>query len=261
MPETTRLSVDDLRTDGGTQPRSSLDERTITEYSRAMERGVEFPPVKVMYDGSNYWLFDGFHRLEATCAVGRDTIKAQVYQGTQEDAQWASLSANKAHGLRRTREDKRRAIKKALRGWATEMSNNAIARHIGCSDVTVGKYRKQLEEQGDIPEVVERTAQREGKAYTQNTENVGSHTQEATAGTAPEEPASSEEDVVQEDDAESSERSSPEREHADVVEGLKKSCCRFLASLDGQDVPEWMESEVKPVLDRVYRVVSPGPAE
>ncbi len=257
MPETTRLNIDDLRTDGGTQPRSCLDEATIFEYARAMERGVEFPPVQVMYDGSDYWLFDGFHRLEASCELGRDSVKAQVHQGTHEDAQWASLAANKAHGLRRTREDKRRAIKKALRGWGTEVSNNAIARHVGCSDATVGKYRKQLEEAGEIPEVVNRKATRAGRVYTQNTENVGAHTQkeeDSSSESSSEERSSSIPDE-KEDQDDTVEESTQQRPGSKAVEALRESCRDFLEFFDDDSVPSWVHPELKPVLDEVYEVI------
>ena len=107
------LDLTEIRTDGGTQPRAQLDGVTVSEYADAMRRGNDFPPVKVMHDGENYWLYDGFHRVQAARQIGRETIKADVEQGTKEDAQWASLAANKRHGLRRSQEDKRRAIKRA----------------------------------------------------------------------------------------------------------------------------------------------------
>ena len=173
MPDTTELSIADLRTDGGTQPRAYLDGPTVMEYAKTMERGVELPPVSVMYDGKHYWLYDGFHRVKAAQNVDHATIRAEVEQGTQEDAQWASLAANKRHGLRRSQADKRRVIKRALKGWGSNKSDRAIARHVGCSNRTVGKYRAALEASGQITQIEEREVTRNGTTYTQRTTNIG----------------------------------------------------------------------------------------
>lgn len=140
------LQISDLRTDGGTQPRATLDGPTVMEYAETMERGVELPPVKVMHDGKDYWLYDGFHRVKAAQNIGRTTIRAEVEKGTRNDAQWASLAANKDHGLRRTQADKRRAIKQALKGWGAEYSDNQIAKHLGVAQSTVSRYRRSLNE-------------------------------------------------------------------------------------------------------------------
>jgi len=140
----TELSIDDIRTDGGTQPRAEINRGIVSEYAEDLERGDTFPPVKVMYDGEDYWLYDGFHRVEAYREQGHTTITANVEQGTKQDAQWASLAANQKHGLRRSQVDKRRAIKQALKGWGQEYSDNRIADHLGVSNSTVSRYRRSL---------------------------------------------------------------------------------------------------------------------
>ena len=138
------LKISEIRTDGGTQPRAALDPEIIAEYADAMDRGEQFPPVDVMYDGDHYWLFDGFHRVKAAGTTDRTTIAAEVHQGTQQDAQWESLAANKKHGLRRSRADKQRAVKQALKGWGSEKSAREIARHVGVSDATVRRYSEEV---------------------------------------------------------------------------------------------------------------------
>jgi len=105
---------------------------------------VDFPPISVMYDGEEYWLYDGFHRLRAAEKVGRSEIEADVEQGTKEDAQWASLAANKQHGLRRSQADKERAITRALKGWYEEKSQREIARHVGVSNSTVSRKCEEV---------------------------------------------------------------------------------------------------------------------
>lgn len=167
------IKICNIRTDGGTQPRAEIDIAVVAEYADDMARGDVFPPVRVVYDGSDYWLVDGFHRVQAAKKCSRQTIDSQITQGTVEDARWLSLAANARHGKRRTRADKQRAIKRALMGWAVEKSDSEIARHVGCSDKTVGKYRKELESSSEIPKIENRTVTRNGVEYTQSTSNIG----------------------------------------------------------------------------------------
>jgi N6-adenosine-specific RNA methylase IME4 len=138
------IQLDAIRRDGGTQPRESLDAFVVQDYADALERGDTFPPVQVVYDGTDYWLYDGFHRVHAYEKAGRDSIPSDVTQGTQKDAQWLSLAANKDHGLRRTRADKRRAVVKALEGWGKSKSFAEIGRHIGVADTTVSRTHERL---------------------------------------------------------------------------------------------------------------------
>ena len=111
-----QLDPKTIRVDGGTQPRAELLIEVMEDYAEQMRGGVEFPPITVFFDGKDYWLVDGFHRLGAHQRVRPNAaIEADVIQGTQSEAQWYSLGANKTHGLRRTPEDRRRAVQAALR--------------------------------------------------------------------------------------------------------------------------------------------------
>jgi transposase-like protein len=169
-----RLSIAEIRLDGGTQPRSALDFTAIDDYAEAMAAGVKFPPVVVFHDGEHYWLADGFHRLKAAFAAGFDAVDSELRQGTLEDAQWYSFSANKTNGLRRTNEDKQRAVKSALlHPRAAKMSNSAIARHVGVDEATVRNWRDKLAASSEIPKMDIRTVSRQGKAYQQRTTRIG----------------------------------------------------------------------------------------
>ena len=169
-----RLSIAEIRLDGGTQPRSALDFTAIDDYAEAMAAGVKFPPAVVFHDGEHYWLADGFHRLKAAFAAGFDAIDCELRQGTLEDAQWYSFSANKTNGRRRTNEDKQRAVKSALlHPRAAEMSNPAIARHVGVDEATVRNWRTRLAASSEIPKIDTRTVSRQGKAYQQRTTRIG----------------------------------------------------------------------------------------
>jgi len=175
---TTMLPLSRIRLDGGTQPRAMLDEATIAAYLRDIENGDTFPPVEVYHDGNDHWLVDGFHRVEVTRRLKRQQIEANVVQGNLQDAQWRSYAVNQRHGLRRTNDDKRRAVEAALKHeYAGRYSNVQIAQHCGVDEGTIRKYREKLS--SEIPKIAntsERTVTRNGTTYTQNTANIGKRT-------------------------------------------------------------------------------------
>lgn len=169
------LPIASIRVDGGTQPRAALDFEAIESYAEAMGVGVKFPAVIVFYDGDSYWLADGFHRVKAAYAAGFDSVLSEIHQGTIEDAQWHSFSANKANGLRRTTQDKQRAVKAALlHGRGNTLSDRHVALHVGVDQKTVTNWRHQLETSGEIPKIRTRTVTRRGRSYQQETTNIGS---------------------------------------------------------------------------------------
>src|ERR1035441_2906838 len=172
----TMLAISSIRTDGGTQPRAALDFAAVDDYMDAMQAGVVFPPVTVFYDGADYWLADGFHRRQAAFGAGLEEIACDIHQGTQQEAQWYSFAANKSNGLRRTNEDKQRAVKAALAhpGGAGK-SDHQIAKHVGVADSTVADWRKKLNPSLGNLEMAERTVTRGGSTYQQNTANIGRH--------------------------------------------------------------------------------------
>lgn len=146
-----QLELKQIRCDGGTQPRTTIHEHVVVEYVETMREGATFPPVTVFYDGKEHWLADGFHRVAAVRKLGLDRIECDVRPGTLSDAQWYSFSVNKSHGLRRTNEDKARAVKAALRHCKGETSDNEIARHVGVGYSMVASHRKTLIAEGEIP--------------------------------------------------------------------------------------------------------------
>jgi hypothetical protein len=137
--------LDDIRTDGGTQPREYLNELVLSEYAESMAEGVEFPPVVLFFDGDYYWLADGFHRFFAAKKCGAHDLVADVRQGVRRDARLYAVGANAAHGLRRTNADKRRAALTLLQDeeWQ-RWSNREIARQCGVTHTFVAKLRREL---------------------------------------------------------------------------------------------------------------------
>lgn len=155
------LKLSQIRTDGGTQSREKLDKEAVDEYAEKLQDGEEFPEVQVIQDGDNYWLWDGFHRLEAHRKAGLGVIRAKVEPGTLRDAILKSVGANDKHGVKRTDADKRYAVKLLLNDpeWVAK-SNRWIAKAANVGNKFVGSVREQL-----CPDTPETTTGQDGKQY------------------------------------------------------------------------------------------------
>jgi hypothetical protein len=136
--------------DAGAQMRVEMHQDTIADYADDMLDGTVFPPVILFHDGTNYWLADGYHRLEAAKKLERKTIVAEIREGTKRDAILFGIGANAAHGLRRTQADKRRAVEKLLSDpeWSS-LSDRQLAKMARVDHKTVGAIRRELI--GEIP--------------------------------------------------------------------------------------------------------------
>jgi preprotein translocase subunit YajC len=162
-----KVKIEQIRLDGGTQSRAEMNMTTVEEYAEAMKEGAQFPPVIVFYDGQDYWLADGFHRVAAAKKAELIEIAADVRQGEKRDAVLMSVSVNSNHGLRRTQADKRRAIEVLLRDdtWR-EWSDREIARRVSVDHKTVGSVRAELVQRGEIPMLDTRKVARGENEYT-----------------------------------------------------------------------------------------------
>jgi len=136
------MSVSYLKKDSvqtkGMQVRAHMCEETVKEYAEAMAAGAKFPPVIVFHDGTNYWLADGFHRLEAWKRNGVGSVKAEIKEGSRIDALKFAFGANNSHGMRRTNEDKKQSVMLAYEnrialGLGEVPSANSIAEMVGTS--------------------------------------------------------------------------------------------------------------------------------
>lgn len=127
------IAVDAIRTDGGTQQRPIIH-AVVQHYKELRQDGVGLPAIEVVSDGTDYWLWDGYHRLAAAKELKKATIQAHVTQGTQRDAVWLSYSANRAHGMPRPSGTAKRIIEQILCDpeWS-QTALSKIAEHVGVS--------------------------------------------------------------------------------------------------------------------------------
>lgn len=179
-----KLNLLTIKIDGGTQARVALNQGVVTEYAESMREGDAFPPITVFFDGSDYWLADGFHRYFATNFNGLTSIDAEVKNGTLDDATLFAFSANGKRGLSMTFEDNRNIIYAMLRHpeWS-KWTNTAIAKHIGVSSMTVGRVKATLEKKDDSS--VKKYVDKDGKETTVDTEKLKTKKKRADVTTAP----------------------------------------------------------------------------
>lgn len=141
----TSIALSNITADQSAQPRSAIEVKRVTEYTEDMDRGDTFPPLVVFYDGARHWLADGFHRFYAATNAGRQQVECDVREGGLRDAVLYSCGANASHGMRRTNDDKRRAVSRLLldEEWA-RWSDNEIARRCAVSHELVRTLRKEV---------------------------------------------------------------------------------------------------------------------
>ncbi len=174
MANQQKIKVDSIRIDGGTQPRSEIDDSVVSEYAEQMRHGVEFPPVVVFNDGVCYWLADGFHRTHAARRAESGSLLAEVHNGTKRDAVLYSVGANSAHGIRRTNTDKRKAVMTLLQDaeWG-QWSNSEIGKQCAVSHTFVNRLRGSLETDSSEPAPPRTYTTKHGTTATMNTSNIG----------------------------------------------------------------------------------------
>jgi hypothetical protein len=134
--------------DPALQCRSALDEATVLRYVDVVD---ELPPVRVILVETpehhslwKHYLVDGWHRFEAHVRAGRTVIRTVVDVGDRRAAILAAVKANSSHGLPRSHEDTRRAVKVLLMDeqWC-KLSDRKLAELADVSHTHVANQRKQ----------------------------------------------------------------------------------------------------------------------
>jgi hypothetical protein len=143
-PKIETLAIDELKLDPEIQARP-IDPRIVAEYAEQMAAGDVFPPVKVTSDGTVNYLTGGWQRVAAACQIGQASIRCKICEGDRRAALLASTATNARHGVRRSPEDKRRAVLKLLNDpeWS-RWSDREIARQCRVSHTFVAEVRASL---------------------------------------------------------------------------------------------------------------------
>lgn len=171
------INIKTIRIDGGTQSRVEINNELVQEYAQAIDDGAKFPPVVIFNDGVDNWLADGFHRFHAHGMASKTSILADIRTGSKDDALWYSVSdeCNGAHGQRLSNADKRKKVLTALEHpKSANLSDNAIAKHVGVSVPFVGTMRSSLLTVNSDKEETERTyTTKHGTKAFMKTGNIG----------------------------------------------------------------------------------------
>lgn len=141
-----KLPISALTLDPEIQQRATTSADLIAEYAESIHTWIDSAPITVFTDGQTRWVADGFHRVEAGKVAHLEAIPAHQHQGSRRDALLFAVTANQAHGLRRTNADKRRAVETLLSDaeWS-QWSDRIIADKAGVSHPTVAAIRRELE--------------------------------------------------------------------------------------------------------------------
>lgn len=129
----------------------------VDEYADQMSGGkgrrimpAAFPPIHIWQVADVLYLTAGSHRWRAAKKAGKETIAAKFSTGKYADALKDAVASNAEHGVRPTRADVRYSLLLLLeRSEFKNLSDNALARLVGCSPTTVGTVRKESETADD----------------------------------------------------------------------------------------------------------------
>jgi ParB-like chromosome segregation protein Spo0J len=139
------MKLTEIKVESSLQGRCKLNQEVVDEYSETLREGGKLPAITVFRVGSSHYLVDGWHRYFAHKKAGLADIEVNVIDGTIREATLYAVGANDDHGLRRTNDDKRKAVMMLLDDmeWS-EWSDREIAKAAKVSTMTVGRIRKSL---------------------------------------------------------------------------------------------------------------------
>lgn len=138
------LKLSSITLDDEIQSRCQIYGDVVARYAEAMRRGEEFPPITVFYNGSSFWLVDGFHRFQAKKEIGSHKILAVISQGDRQDAILHATRANIESKLQLTEADIHKNVYKLIghpewRRW----SDKEIADQCGTNEKHVHRLREK----------------------------------------------------------------------------------------------------------------------
>lgn len=169
------IALDALIIDETLRTRATLDEALCAQWSLKMRaardgrvvdsRHTAWPPVLVVSDGEHRWLVDGLHRVTAARAAGLKQLQCIVSSGDLKEARARALGANLHTERKRTNEDKRMVVQRALLDELMRvMSDARVAELCGVSQPFVSKLRRALTASGAIASPAQRLGA-DGRVY------------------------------------------------------------------------------------------------
>lgn len=159
------LLIDNVTADESLQPRAAgLHAPTVDEYAEAYRLDKSLPPgvVYLATDGTN-WLSQGFHRRAGAIKAGLTELDFEIREGTRDDAKLDAASSNAAHGLKRSNEDKRRAVRFVLE-LRPEWADEKAAEHVGVTRQMIGDVRAELAAEAETATVAVSESEEEAEA-------------------------------------------------------------------------------------------------
>jgi hypothetical protein len=164
------VRISQIRRDGGTQIRQTMNDEHVQELMDVLTNGGSFPPAVVFDDGTHLWLADGFHRVAAQERMhGPEAIICvDATPGSCRDAILYAVGANTKHGLKRTNQDKRNAVTKMLLDteWI-KWGDEVIANRCGVGQNLVSVVKRELSVQLGVElKLPEKRIGKDGKSYS-----------------------------------------------------------------------------------------------
>lgn len=159
-PTVETIAVASVKVDPLIQQRAGgIDTEWAEELAEVLRSGKPYKDKPILYrdPAGVLWLAGGFHRQEGAIRSKVESIPYEVRSGTRRDALEFALGDNSDHGLRRTNEDKRKAVETALADaeWG-KLSARAIADLCSVDPAYAARVRRELT--GEAPDPVKSAA-------------------------------------------------------------------------------------------------------
>ncbi len=156
----------DIRMHPDLQARFSMDTDHIDDLRQLIEIGsFEFQkyPIALHRVGKILYVVDGWHRLAAAARAGIDTVWAVITDSESlEKSAFIACAANATNSLKRTTDDKRKCVERAIE-LRPDLSMNAIASHCGVSQHMVSNIVNKSDSPAPREQV--RIIGKDGKSY------------------------------------------------------------------------------------------------
>ena len=153
MMDTIELGLDEIKVDFSTYGyRKQKDLLRVQQYREILD---VLPPVDVFDTPLGMVLVAGHHRYDAHVNEGRQTLRANLHQGSELEARLFAIKSNVVHGLPLTRAERKQALRDFIlisKAGDGNVSDREIARDFGaCSRSTVLRERRELVKEELLP--------------------------------------------------------------------------------------------------------------